>query len=176
MRRGRLGLGGVLLIVACALVGCSAVSDPLGFLGWTTETVGPLVVSHPTAWHVEPGPPRLSDRAVPTFYLSNQALTVVPCPSMGEIGTYTGCPQPLDQLDPGGVLVTVSPNLGLNEPVPPKLNVTPAVEGCAAIGGDQSIEAVAAGSVVEACLRGPGLDRSDVQVRQLVLRLRHAHS
>jgi hypothetical protein len=72
------------------------------------------------------------------------------------------------------VLVTLSPNLGLAEFIPPQVNIVPLTNSCRSIGGERSIETVAAGLVVEACLRGPRLDQAEAQIRELVASMRLA--
>ncbi|GEM_PF-7092321 len=134
-----------------------------------THTIGAAIVTHPADWRLVAGPNRPADgRAVPDAYLANIPITVVPCPSFRDDGTYAGCVPPTDELPAGGVLVSLSPNLGLSELIPPLVSVTAPTASCQSIGGERSILAVATGLVVEACLRGPGLDQSETQVRAAV--------
>lgn len=168
MRRAAALLG--LILVAA----CSSAPSPSPVTALVTQTIDGVVVTHPVDWHLVTGPTPPGGRAVPAFYLANAPLTVVPCPSIGADGTYTGCAQPIAALPDGGVLVTVSPNLGLMEAAPPQVNMIALTESCQSISGERSIEAVAAGMVVEACLRGPGIDQSEARVRELVASMKFA--
>jgi hypothetical protein len=60
------------------------------------------------------------------------------------------------------------------EAAPPQVNMIALTESCQSISGERSIEAVAAGMVVEACLRGPGIDQSEARVRELVASMKFA--
>jgi hypothetical protein len=157
------------LLTSILVAACSPAPSPSPVAPVVTDTIGAAIVTHPVDWRLVAGPIPPSDgRAVPAFYLANAQLIVVPCPSFSDDGTYAGCAQPIDALPAGGVLVTLSPNLGLEEEIPPPLSVTAPTGPCASIGGERSIGAVTTGLVVEACLRGPGLDQSEAQFRAVV--------
>lgn len=142
--------------------------------GLITESVGNLIVTHPAEWRVVPGPAQIKGGVVPMFYLTNAPISVGACPTPRADGTFDGCPEPIETLPVGGVLVTVTPNLGLPEIVPPQVGVEEAKGPCRSIGGERSVASVVAGSVLTACLRGPGLDQAEAQVRQLIATLRVA--
>lgn len=163
------------VLVAIAVAACShapptpTASRPADTV---TEQIGHLLVTHPTSWRAVPGPVSDPHRAVPLFYLSNAPLSEAPCPTILEDNTYTGCPQPTNALPASGVLVTVSPNLGLSAAIPPRVNVAAAIGACLSIGGERSVESVVGGTVIEACLRGPGLDQTESQLRDLISTLK----
>ena len=171
MRRA-LAVLGLILVAACSPAPSPSPSPTTPLV---TQTVGAVVVTHPADWQLVSGPtPPPGGRAVPAFYLANTPLVVAPCPTLVGDGTYAGCPQPTHQLPSGGVLVTLSPNRGLPELIPPQINMPGLTDACRSIGGERSIESVAAGLVVEACLRGPGLDQSEALVRELIASMKFA--
>ena len=133
-----------------------------------TDRIGPLTVRHPAAWHVVSGPPGVPGRTVPLFYLANVSLSVGTCPSLTPEGVAGPCAPPVRSLPPAGVLVTVQPNLGLAETIPPQVAVVPPEGTCAEISGDAEMTSVAAGAIVTACLRAPGLALEEAEVRDLV--------
>jgi hypothetical protein len=137
-----------------------------------TELVGRLTVTHPVAWRVVPGPDPIAGRPVPLFYLSDVRLTVGPCPTPNpKSGVFHACPEPLAELPSGGVLVTVVPNLGLPAMNPPQVSVGAATAQCRAIRGDAEMASVVGGTVLTACLRGPGLAAHEAEVRAVVASL-----
>ena len=130
-----------------------------------TEQVKNLIVTHPQAWQMTPGPgpaevARLN--LFPLFYLSNVPLGAVNCTSTN------GCAEPTNALPAGGAIVSVSSNPGLAEMLPPAIYVEAASGDCQSIGGERHVSAVVVGAVVDACLRGPGLDQAEAQVRELI--------
>ena len=85
-----------------------------------------------------------------------------------------GCPEPLAALPPGGVLVTVNPNLGIVAINPPQITFKAKTEACHAIGGEGEMWSVVGGTVLNACLRGPDLAAHEAEVRSVISSLRQA--
>lgn len=140
-----------------------------------TELVGLLTVTHPVAWRLVAGPKDIPGRPIPLFYLSNAPLIVGPCPTPDpKSGAFQACPEPLATLPSGGVLVTVTPNLGLPAMNPPQVSVKEATESCDAIGGDAEMWSVVGGTVLTACLRGPDLAAHEAEVRAVIASLKPA--
>jgi hypothetical protein len=140
-----------------------------------TEQVGLLSVTHPVAWRLVAGPEEIPGRPVPLFYLSNAPLTVGACPTPDpKSGEFQGCPEPLAALPPGGVLVTVNPNLGIVAMNPPQITFKAKTEACHAIGGEGEMWSVVGGTVLNACLRGPDLAAHEAEVRSVISSLRQA--
>lgn len=133
-----------------------------------TEQVGLLTVTHPVAWRLVAGPKDIPGRPVPLFHLSDAPLTVVPCPTPDpKSGEFQDCPEPLTALPSGGVLVTVSPNLGLLAMNPPQVTFENKTKACQAIGGEAEMWSVVGGTVLTACLRGPDLAAHEAEVRSV---------
>ena len=134
---------------------------------FVTEQIGRLTVTHPRDWRLVAGP--AGGPFSPLFYLSTGSLTVQLCPTADPTtGAYAGCPPPLPELAPNGVLVTVWPNRGLPAAVPPIVRVEAASGACQAIGGDAQMQSVVGASVVGACLRGPDVAPSEADVRTVI--------
>jgi hypothetical protein len=131
-----------------------------------TDHVGRFSITHPASWTLTSGPEAIAGRSVPLFYLSNIALTVPSCPTPNpSTHEFTGCPAPVDRLPDDGVLVTVSPNLGLPAQLPPMVSVGAADDGCRAIGGTQQVFSVVGAIVVTGCLRGPDVSTSTAELQ-----------
>ena len=136
-----------------------------------TEQIQNLIVTHPQAWQMTsgPGPAEVGRlNLFPLFYLSNTPLGAVTC------SPNDGCSEPTDALPAGGALVSVSRNPGLAEMLPPSVYVEAASGDCQSIGGERHVYAVVEGVVVNACLRGPGRDQAEAQVRELISALHRA--
>lgn len=134
-----------------------------------TDHLGRIAISHPATWIFTSGPPAVAGGSVPLFYLSNIVLDVRPCPTPNPTThVFDGCAPPVTQLIEDGVLVTVSPNLGLAALVPPVVTVESASDGCLAIDGAQEVFAVVGGVVVTGCLRGPDVSASTAELQEVI--------
>jgi hypothetical protein len=196
MRRNLVGFAAVIAIAACNNTPIPTVSSnpsPSGIASPTpsappsaspsqsptvsviTEQVGLLTVTHPVAWRLVAGPKEIPNRPIPLFYLSDAPLTVGPCPTPDpKSGEFQGCPEPLAALPPGGVLVTVNPNLGLPAMNPPQVTFENKTKPCHAIGGEAEMWSVVGGTVLTACLRGPDLAAHEAEVRAVIASLKPA--
>ncbi|HEY2741145.1 MAG TPA: hypothetical protein VGI69_03060 [Gaiellaceae bacterium] len=140
-----------------------------------------LSFSHPAAWKAHPFTWAGSLHFRPLVYLSTQPLHD-PCSTKGNT---TSCGFPVDQLDPGGALVTWNasspPATGLG-PGPrirvggrPARRVDTPGGMCRRIGGDRTIDVLiqtrpfpSTPTEFTACLRGPGLAQAEKNVDALL--------
>jgi hypothetical protein len=134
-----------------------------------TDYLGRVAIRHPATWTFTSGPKAVAGASVPLFYLSNTVLVVKPCPTPDPTThVFNGCAPPLTRLIDDGVLVTVSPNLGLAALVPPLVTVESASDGCLVIGGVQEVFAVVGAVVVSGCLRGPDVRTSTAELQAAI--------
>lgn len=140
-----------------------------------------LSFSHPAAWKAYPFRWAGELHYRPMVYLSTQPVQN-PCSTRGNT---TSCGFPVEQLEPGGVLVT------WNASNPPAMSLGPGsrvrVDGhqagrvdtaggiCRSIGGDRTIDVLIATkplpstpTELTACLRGPGLAQEEKSVTALL--------
>ncbi len=90
-------------------------------------------------------------------------------PTITPAGVFGPCTPPVRTLPAGGALVTIAPDMGLDEPIPPEVRtISPPEAWCSGIGGEAEEWSAVSGTVITACLRGPGLDASEAQFRALV--------
>ena len=141
-----------------------------------------LSFSYPAAWTAyKPVLPTVALHFNPVVYLSTQPVHA-PCSTEGN---RTTCGLPVDQLHPGGVLITWETNglpaMGLGPGTQLQVGGHPAVRQektggeCRRIGADRTIDvAVATHSLPSAltyftaCLRGPGLALAEKSVDALL--------
>jgi hypothetical protein len=162
-----------LMLVVAVLGGCAAASGSptptADRSGLITGPIGPLTVTRPAGWQVVAGPPAVPGRPVPLAYLANVGLAVGTCPTITPDGVFGPCTPPVRTLPPGGVLVTIAPNLGLAEMIPPQVGaIAPPDAWCSGMGGEAEQWSVVSGAFVTACLRGPGLASSEAEFHALV--------
>jgi len=189
-----------LLTVAVALVplavltsGCGGGTDAQASAKTNPELVtysnSLLSFSHPAAWKAYPFRWAGELHYRPMVYLSTQPLQD-PCSTKGNT---TSCGFPVEQLEPGGVLVT------WNASNPPAMALGPGsritVDGrqarrldttgglCRSIGGDRTIDVRIATNPLPstpteftACLRGPGVAQEEKSVDALLASTKFASS
>jgi hypothetical protein len=147
-----------------------------------TYTGSGLSFDYPAAWtEYKPTLPTVSLHFNPLVYLSTQPVHA-PCSTKGNT---TSCGFPVDQLQPGGVLVTWETNgllaMGLGPGKQIQVGGHPAARQektggeCSRIGADRTIDVAIATSTLPsaltyftACLRGPGLAQAEKSVDALL--------
>ncbi len=159
-----------LLAVTVVAPSASAAPAPTaGRSGLVTGPIGPLTVTRPAAWQVVAGPPAVPGRPVPLAYLANVGLSVGTCPTITPDGVAGPCAPPVRTLPAGGVLVTIEPNMGLAEMIPPQVGtISPPDAWCSGIGGEAEEWSAVSGAFITACLRGPGLIASEAQFQAFI--------
>lgn len=166
-----------LVLLAAVVGGCGVELGPptptASPPGLISGPIGPLTVTHPASWHVVAGPPAVPGRPVPLAYLANVGLAVGTCPTITPEGVFGPCAPPVRTLPPGGVLVTIAPNMGLAEMIPPGVDtISPPDAWCDGIGGEAEAWSAVSGAFITACLRGPGLAASEAEFHALVASIR----
>jgi hypothetical protein len=181
-----------LLLCALAIVVLPSVTSACG--GSSTAQAAPkgptlttyngsgLSFSYPAAWKAhKPIQPTAALHFNPLVYVSTQPVHA-PCATKGSTTT---CGFPVDQLQPGGVLVTFETNgllaMGLGPGQQIQVDGHPAARQekaggeCRRIGADRTIDVAIATSTlpsaltyVTACLRGPGLAQAEKSVDALL--------
>lgn len=159
----------------------AAPKDPAPAL--KTYTGSGLSFSYPSAWKAyKPTLPTVALHFNPLVYLSTQPVHA-PCSTKGNT---TSCGFPIDQLEPGGVLVTWETNglLATDLGPGPQIQVDghPAARQvktggeCRRIGADETIDVSIATHTLPsaltyftACLRGPGLTQAEKSVDALLV-------
>ncbi len=159
-----------LLAVTVAAPSASAAPTPAATRsGLITGPIGPLTVTRPAAWRVVGGPPAVPGRPVPLAYLANVGLSVGTCPTITPDGVFGPCAAPIRTLPADGVLVTIAPNMGLAETIPPQVGtISPPDAWCGGIGGGAEEWSAVSGAFITACLRGPGLAASEAQFQAFI--------
>jgi hypothetical protein len=185
---------GRLLLFAALIVACVSVTSACGggstAPGASSSSFDPPLVkysnsllsfTHPSDWKAYPFQWAGELHFQPMVYLSTQAVHD-PCSTKGNT---TSCSFPVDQLAPGGVLVTWNasnpPAAGFGEGTRIQVDGHPATRTvtaggiCNSIGADRTIDVLihtrpfpSTPTEMTACLRGPGLAEEEKSVDALL--------